>query len=130
MLIKVYITALKRFRIFSKIFDSQRVGIPIINERNWCSCAMLPWKKVVLGLAVMGKYHSKLLMLFNLAFLMKCKYKSIPFLDVIIAIRFNLEHCKLKIIWCSVCACVCVCGKLKKMYYLFLCIGIIAITTT
>ena len=27
-----------------------------------------------LGLAVMGKYHSILLMLFNLAFLMKCKY--------------------------------------------------------
>ena len=27
-----------------------------------------------LGLAVMGKYHSELLMLFNLAFLMKCKY--------------------------------------------------------
>ena len=30
-----------------------------------------------LGLAVMGKYHSILLMLFNLAFLMKCKYKSL-----------------------------------------------------
>ena len=48
---------------------------------NWCSCAMLPWKVVLislhqkwLGLAVMGKYHSILLMLFNLAFLMKCKY--------------------------------------------------------
>ena len=27
-----------------------------------------------LGLAVMGKYHSKLLMLFNVAFLMKCKH--------------------------------------------------------
>ena len=40
MLIKVYITALKRFRIFSILFDSQRVGTPIINE-----CAMLPWKK-------------------------------------------------------------------------------------
>ena len=51
---------------------------------NWCSCTMLPWKKVVLiflhqkwlGLAVMGKYHSKRLMLFNLAFLTKCKYKA------------------------------------------------------
>ena len=49
---------------------------------NWYSCAMLPWKKIVLiflhqkwlGHAVMGKYHSELLMLFNLAFLMKCKY--------------------------------------------------------
>ena len=30
--IKVYITALKRFRIFSKLFDSQRVGTPSINE--------------------------------------------------------------------------------------------------
>ena len=49
---------------------------------NWCNCAMLPWEKKVLiflhqkllGLAVMGKYHSKLPMLLNLAFLMKCKY--------------------------------------------------------
>ena len=32
MLIKVYITALKRFRIFSILFDAQRVGTPIINE--------------------------------------------------------------------------------------------------
>ena len=32
MLIKVYITALKRFRIFSNLFHSQRVGTPIINE--------------------------------------------------------------------------------------------------
>ena len=32
MLIKVYITALKRFRIFSNLYDSQRVGTPIINE--------------------------------------------------------------------------------------------------
>ena len=32
MLIKVYITALKRFRIFSNLFDSQCVGTPIINE--------------------------------------------------------------------------------------------------
>ena len=43
---------------------------------------MLPWEKVVLiflhekliGLAFMGKYYSIFLMLFNLAFLMKCKY--------------------------------------------------------
>ena len=38
----------------------------------------------VTGLAVMGKYHSKLLTLFNLAFLMKCKYLSLwswPFLE-------------------------------------------------
>ena len=32
MLIKVYITALKRFRIFSNLFNSQCVGTPIINE--------------------------------------------------------------------------------------------------
>ena len=32
MLIKVYINALKRFCIFSNLFDSQRVGTPIINE--------------------------------------------------------------------------------------------------
>ena len=43
MLIKVYITALKRFLMFSILFDSQGLGTPIyINE---CSCAMLPWKK-------------------------------------------------------------------------------------
>ena len=30
MLIRVYITALKRFRIFSNLFDSQRVGTHII----------------------------------------------------------------------------------------------------
>ena len=43
---------------------------------NWCRCAILPWKKVVLillhqkklCLAVMGKYHSKFFMLFNLDF--------------------------------------------------------------
>ena len=34
--------ALKRFRIFSNYFDSQRVGAPITNE---CSSGMLPWKK-------------------------------------------------------------------------------------
>ena len=39
MLIKVYITALKRFRIFSILFDSQRVGTPIINE--WTNVAVL-----------------------------------------------------------------------------------------
>ena len=32
MLIKVYITARKRFSIFSNVFDSQRVGTPIINK--------------------------------------------------------------------------------------------------
>ena len=32
MLIKVYITAVKRFRIISNLFDSRRVGIPMINE--------------------------------------------------------------------------------------------------
>ena len=46
---------------------------------NWWSSAILPWKKYFLyqrwlGLAVMGKYHSKLLMLFNPVFQMKCKY--------------------------------------------------------
>ena len=34
MLIKVYITALKRFRMFSNLFDSQHVDTPIINERT------------------------------------------------------------------------------------------------
>ena len=33
MLIKVYITALKRFCIFSNLFDSQRVGTPIITGK-------------------------------------------------------------------------------------------------
>ena len=32
MLIKVYISCLKRFRIFSNLFDSQRVGTPIKNR--------------------------------------------------------------------------------------------------
>ena len=32
MLIKVYITALKRFRIFPNLFNSQPVGTPIVNE--------------------------------------------------------------------------------------------------
>ena len=32
LLIKVYITALKRFRILSNLLHSQPVGIPIINE--------------------------------------------------------------------------------------------------
>ena len=43
MLIKVYITALKRFRIFSNLFDSRRYTY--YKGVNWCSCAMLPWKK-------------------------------------------------------------------------------------
>ena len=81
MLIKVYITVLKRFRIFSNLFNSQRVGTPIIIE--WTGIAVqCSTEKIVLiflhqrwlGLAVMGKYHSELLMLLNLAFLMKCKY--------------------------------------------------------
>ena len=32
MLIKEYITTLKRFRIFSNLFNSQRVGTTMINE--------------------------------------------------------------------------------------------------
>ena len=32
MLINVYITVMKSFRIFSNLFDSQHVGTPIINE--------------------------------------------------------------------------------------------------
>ena len=39
MLIKAYITALKRFCIFSNLFDSQRVGTPLINE--WTGVAVL-----------------------------------------------------------------------------------------
>ena len=34
---------------------------------------------MLLGLAVMGKYKSKLLMLFNLVFLMKCNEIELPF---------------------------------------------------
>ena len=81
MLFKVYITALKRFRIFLNLFDFQRVGTPIINR--WTGVAVLccheksssyiPNQKL-LALAVLGKYHSKLSMRFNLAFLMECKY--------------------------------------------------------
>ena len=84
---QVYITALKRFRIFSNSLDSERVGTIHYRWVNWCSCAMSPWKNVVLiflhqkwfGLAVMGKYHSKLLMMFNLAFWMKCRYIKIHY---------------------------------------------------
>ena len=39
MLIKVYITALKRFLIFSILFDFQGVGTPIINE--WTGVVVL-----------------------------------------------------------------------------------------
>ena len=35
---KMLITALKRFRIFPNLFDSQRVGTPIINE--WTGVAV------------------------------------------------------------------------------------------
>ena len=75
MFIKVYIILylFKSIRFSTRMYTHYK-GV------NWCSCAMLPWEKVVsiflhqkwLGLAVMGKYHSELLMLFNLAFLMKC----------------------------------------------------------
>ena len=52
-----------------------------------------------IGLAVMGKYHSIPLMLFNLAFLMKCKYCTITFSAVIshvqrtFIIHFNMNYC-------------------------------------
>ena len=90
MLIKAYITALKRFCIFSNLLIRRYTHYKWV---NWCSCAMLPWKKVVLiflhqkwlGLAVMGKYHSKHLMLLNLAFLMKCKYTGTIYLKAVMA---------------------------------------------
>ena len=79
----MYITALKRFRIFSILFDSQRVGTPIIKEWTGVAVPCCHGKSSSyilhqkwLGLAVMGKYHSIPLMLFNLAFLMKCNYKK------------------------------------------------------
>ena len=51
MLIKVYKTALRRFRIFSNLFNSQRVHVGTRTHYkcvNWYCCAMLPWKKVFL----------------------------------------------------------------------------------
>ena len=81
MLISVHncsekISYLFQFIRFSTLMYTHYVWV------NWCSCAMMPWKKVVLiflhqnwlGLAVMGKYHTELRMFLNLAFLMKCKY--------------------------------------------------------
>ena len=67
MLIKVYIIALKRFHIFSNYTILIRVGTTIINE--WTGIIVL---KVVLiflhqkwlGLTVMSKYHSELLMIY------------------------------------------------------------------
>ena len=43
-------------------------------------------------MSVMGKYHSELLMLFNLAFLMKCKYNCITIIHVCIVIGVDLEY--------------------------------------
>ena len=82
------LTALKRFRIFSNLFDSQRVGTPILNE--WTGVAVLcchgkdssyiSTSKVIRSCRY-RKYRSKLLMLFNLAFLMICKYCLIVILS-------------------------------------------------
>ena len=61
--------------IFSKLFDSQHVGTPSINE--W---TVLPWKKLFLHVYsyIFGdwvfSFMGKPLMLFDLAFQMKCKY--------------------------------------------------------
>ena len=63
---------------------------------NLFSCAMLHMGKStsyiltskVIRLAVMGKYHSKLLMLFNLSFLMKCKYNKFEHWE-----RINITFC-------------------------------------
>ena len=85
MLIKVYMSALKKISYFLKFIRFSMRRYTHYKCVNWCICAMLPWKKVVLlllhqkwlGLAVKGKYHSKVLMLFNLAFLMKCKYRGL-----------------------------------------------------
>ena len=96
MSIKVYITALERFLFKFIWFSTHRYTH--YKWVNWCSCAMLLWKKVViiflhqkwLGLAFMDKYHSKLLMLFNLAFLMKCKNTKCLnnlYIPIIIALR-------------------------------------------
>ena len=75
---------------------------------NWCSCAMLPWKKVVpiflhqkwIGLAVIDKYHSELLMLFNLAFLMKCKYNLFNVPPKSIAFTWRCNHSRWRTAWC------------------------------
>ena len=47
-----------------------------------------------LGLVVIGKYHPKLLMLFNLAFLMKCKYMSLIVFQIVM-----IDHHSF--MWCS-----------------------------
>ena len=86
MFIKEYISTLKIVCIFSNLFDSEHVGSPIINQLT----GVANWKKVVLiflhlkwiGLAVIGKNHSKRLLLFNVAFLMKCKYWYIFYLQM------------------------------------------------
>ena len=74
MLIKVYITALRKFiQLSTRRYTHYKLV-------NWYSCPIWPWKQYFPcsyiksdDLAVMGKYHSELLMLCNLAFLMKCK---------------------------------------------------------
>ena len=48
MLIKVYISALKIFRICSNLFDSERVCSPIINESAGEVVLCCQGKKVVL----------------------------------------------------------------------------------
>ena len=98
MLIKVYITLWKDFVSFSNLLDSQSVGTPIMNE--WTGEVLCcHGKKVVLiflhqkwlSFAVMGKHHSKLLMLFNLAFLIKCKYLMIS-MHGLFMIRLGLHN--------------------------------------
>ena len=132
----MYITALKRFRIVSNLFDSQRVGTPIINE--WTGVAVLccHGKKYFLYSyikSVMGKYHSKFLMLFNLAYLMKCKYTNIYnnfSLNVVTTRPFSLRnnlvcrrctnwtnYCNIKVTWQNIAAWCVSCGESKSKFY-------------
>ena len=71
----------EKIRIFFKLIRFSTRRYIHYKWVKYCSCALLLWKKMVLtflpqwfGLAAMGKNHSKIRMLFNLAFLMKCKY--------------------------------------------------------
>ena len=72
---KIVQFALTRFPIFSYICNSQRIGIPILNE--WTDAAVLcchgKSRSYIPKSKVIGSYIKKRLMLFNLAFEIKCK---------------------------------------------------------
>ena len=67
MLIKVYITALKRFRIFSNLIDFQRVVVLCCQGKKYRS--YIPTSKFIRSCSC-GQiaFHSKLLLIFNQAF--------------------------------------------------------------